>query len=97
MKIKTVRHDNRRKAFAVTTSRETYWFPYAKLSLTPSRENPVRAVAVDEELGGEAFTYQLKRGQEGTVHIEQVLDYNRDPAYLRDLLVYKLTLLARAS
>jgi len=29
------------------------------------------------------------------VHIEQVLEYNRDPGYLRDLLLYKLTLEAQ--
>lgn len=95
MKIKAVHADNRRNAFAVATSRAQYWFPYSKLPLPPSRTNPIAAVAVDEELGGEAFTYQLRRGEEGTVHIEQVLDYNRDPRYLRDLLVYKLTLIAR--
>lgn len=50
---------------------------------------------VDEELGHEAFTYELASGEEGTVHIDQVLDYNRDPRYLSDLLLYKLTLVAR--
>ena len=29
------------------------------------------------------------------MHIEQVLEYNKDPAYLRDLLLYKLTLAAQ--
>jgi len=28
------------------------------------------------------------------VHFEEVLDYNKDPTYLRDLLVYQLTLAA---
>jgi AraC-like DNA-binding protein len=95
VKIKSVHYDNRRKAFDVATSRKTYCFPYAKLDLRPSRENPIASVAVDEELGNEAFTYSLASGEEGTVHLEQVLDYNRDPRYLRDLLLYKLTLAAR--
>ena len=56
---------------------------------------PVTEVFVDEEMGREGFTYVLTSGKEGTVHIEQVLDYNRDPGYLRELLVYKLTLEAR--
>jgi len=30
-----------------------------------------------------------------TVHIEQVLEYNQDPGYLRDALLYKLTLEAQ--
>jgi hypothetical protein len=37
---------------------------------------------VDDELGREAFTYTLESGREGTVHVEQVLDYHRDPGYL---------------
>ena len=37
----------------------------------------------------------LESGKEGTVHIEQVLEYNQDPGYLRELLLYKLTLEAR--
>ena len=52
-------------------------------------------VFVDKELGREGFTYVLRSRNEGTVHIEQVLEYNRDPGYLRDLLLYKLTLEAQ--
>jgi hypothetical protein len=52
-------------------------------------------VFVDAELANEAFTYRLKHGGEGSVHVEQVLDFNKDPSYLRDLLVYQLTLTAQ--
>jgi hypothetical protein len=31
----------------------------------------------------------------GTVHVEQVLEYNQDPEHLRDLLLYKLTVEAQ--
>lgn len=95
MKIKAVRHDNRKKAFEVVTRNQTYIFPYAELQVRPSPENLVKRICIDEEFGNEAFTYELRSGEEGTVHIDQVLDYNRDPRYLRDLLLYKLTLLAR--
>jgi hypothetical protein len=95
MKIRAVSHDNRKKAFEVATRSKTYWFPYAKVPLQPSRENPIKRVYVDEELGHEAFTYELASGEEATVHIDHVLDYNRDPRYLSDLLLYKLTLVAR--
>lgn len=37
----------------------------------------------------------LASGKEGTVHIEQVLEYNQDPNYLRDALLYKLTVEAQ--
>jgi hypothetical protein len=95
MKIKLVRRDNRRKAFEVVTHRSRYWFPFAKLRLRPTPANPVKSIAVDEDLGHEAFTYELQSGEEGTVHIDEVLDYNRDPRYMRDLLLYKLTLAAQ--
>jgi hypothetical protein len=47
---------------------------------------------VDEELAGEAFTYRLATGAEGSVHLEEVLEYNRDPGYMRRLLLYRITL-----
>jgi hypothetical protein len=95
MKIRTVHPDNRKKAFEVVTYTKRYSFPYAKLKVRPSRQDPVKRVCVDAELGNEAFTYELASGVEGTVHIDQVLDYNRDPRYMRDLLLYKLTLAAQ--
>lgn len=49
-------------------------------------------MVADRELAREAFTYTLESGDEGSIHLEQVLEYNRDPAYLRDALVYQLTL-----
>lgn len=95
MKIKKVSQNNRMKAFEVATYRQSYLFPYAKLEISPSRENPITRVYVDKELDNEAFTYELESGDEGTVHIDHVLEYNRDPRYMRDLLLYKLTLAAQ--
>ena len=37
----------------------------------------------------------LESGKEGTIHGEQVLEYNQDPHYLRDALLYKLTIEAQ--
>lgn len=95
MKIKRVSANNRKKAFEVTTHSKKYVFPYAKLESPPSRENRIASVYVDRELDNEAFTYELESGDEGTVHIDHVLEYNRDPRYMRDLLVYRLTLVAQ--
>ena len=67
-------------------------FPYAKSDPRPTPSDRVRVVEVDPELGREGFTYRLESGAEGTVHIEQVLEYNRDPTYIRELLLYRLTL-----
>lgn len=95
MKIKRVTVNNRRKAFDIATSRSAYSFPFAKLEVQPTSRNRVRDVRVDKELGGEAFTYILDSGDEGTVHIDHVLEYNEDPTFMRDLLLYKLTLEAQ--
>ncbi|MBW1703642.1 MAG: hypothetical protein JRJ86_00565 [Deltaproteobacteria bacterium] len=95
MKIKKVTANNRKKAFEVQAGTKLFLFPYAKLKQGPTHSNPVRSVFVDKELGREAFTYVLDSGEEGSVHIDHVLEYNEDPGYLRDLLLYKLTLEAQ--
>ena len=95
MKIRKVTPNNRKRAFEVTTYGKQFLMPYAKLEVRPSREDPVDRVYVDKELGKEAFTYALQSGREGTVHIDHVLEYNRDPRHMRDMLLYKLTLAAQ--
>lgn len=95
MKIRKVLVNNRKKSFEVHTHRRTYQFPFAKLRSGPTPANLVREVYVDKELGDEGFTYILESGEEGTVHIDHVLDYNKDPTYLRELLLYRLTLEAQ--
>ena len=95
MKIRSVRHNNRRKMFEVRTSTNTLVFPFSKADPVPTMADPVTEIFPDEEAGREAFTYVLRSGRTATVHIEQVLEYNQDPAYLRDLLLYRLTLEAQ--
>ena len=95
MKIKSVSCNNKRRVFEVKTSRKTYAFPYVKAEPEPASHDQVVRAYADKELGKEGFTYVLQSGKTGTIHIEQVLDYNRDPNYLRDLLLYKLTLEAQ--
>jgi hypothetical protein len=95
MKIKTVRPNNRKKAFEVTTSTKQYCFPYAQLTVRPSCQDPVKRVYVDKELGYEGFTFELASGIQETVHVDYVLEYNRDPGYMRNQLLYRLTLVAQ--
>ena len=95
MKIRSVRHNNRKKVFEVGTSTKTLVFPFSKAAPGPTTEDPVTELSVDAEAGREAFTYVLHSGRTGTVHVEQVLEYNQDPTYLRDLLLYRLTLEAQ--
>jgi hypothetical protein len=92
MKIRSVKLNNKKKIFEVKTSTKNYSFPYAKAAPAPAADDPITRVTVDKELGREGLTYQLLSGKTGTVHIEQILEYNQDPNYLRDLLIYKLTL-----
>lgn len=95
MKIRRVSPNNRKKVFEVETPTKTLLFPYAKLDPPPTANDRIVRAFVDKEVGQEGFTYFLESGREGTVHIEQVLEYNQDPGYLRDLLLYKLTLEAQ--
>ena len=53
------------------------------------------AAFVDPEIGREGFSNTLASGAEGTVPVERVLDYNKNPRYLRDGLLYDLTLAAQ--
>ena len=94
MKIRFVKTNNLKRAFEVKTHAKIFTLPYAKADPPPSASDPVSRVVVDKELGREGFIHTLDSGAEGTVHVEQVLDYNQDPGYLRDLLLYKLTLAA---
>jgi hypothetical protein len=71
----------------VRTSTKKLIFPFSKAEPTPAIEDPITELFVDQEAGREAFTYVLHSGRTGTVHVEQVLEYNRDPTYLRNLLL----------
>jgi hypothetical protein len=95
MKIRSVKTNNRRKLFEVRVGNKRLVFPFARLEVRPTSNDPVANVFVDQEVGAEGFTYVLQSGREGTVHIEEVLEYNQDPDYLRDLLLYRLTLEAQ--
>lgn len=91
MKIVRVRANNRKRQFETGTSRGMLVFPFSQVDPPPSPDDPVGEVFVDAELGREAFTYVLASGAEGTVHIDSVLEYNRDPNYMAELALYQLT------
>lgn len=95
MKIKNVTHNNRQRVFVITTRDGTSTFPFAMTDPTPSAQDRIVSLFVDKELGREGFTYMLQSGKEGSVHIDHVLHFNRDPGYLTDMLLYNLTLEAQ--
>lgn len=95
MKIRSLKTNNHKKAFEIRTYKGTYEFPFAELDTRPTGDDRITDAYIDLELGGEAFTYRLNSGAENSIHIDRVLEYNRDPSYMRDLLLYKLTLEAK--
>ena len=92
MKITEVDYNNRRKVFSVTTEENSFDFPYARVEPMPDTGDFVRSVFADPELGNEGFTFTLKSGREGSVPLDAVLEFNRDPDHLRDLMLYHLTI-----
>jgi hypothetical protein len=95
VKIRSVTHNNRKKVFEVYTSSKKLVFPFSRADPTPTIADPITELSADAEAAREAFTYVLHSGRTGTIHIEQVLEYNQDPSYLRDLLLYRLTVEAQ--
>ncbi len=95
MKILGVKANNHRRMFEVRTRSSTLAFPYSRATPRPGARDRIRELYVDPELDREGFTYVLESGQEGSVHIDSVLEYNEDPHYMADLLLYKLTLEAQ--
>jgi len=95
VKIRRVSANNRKRVFEVKTSSRTFVYPYSRVDPRPAPADRVAEAAVDAELGREGFSYVLESGKGGTVHIDQVLEYNQDPGYLRNALLYKLTLEAQ--
>ena len=93
MKIRSVTANNRKRQFdVIVRAGRVYPLPFAKCDPLPSSEDLVREVFVDRELAREGFTYRLASGAEGSVHIDQVLEYNDDPSYLGEQLLYRLAL-----
>ena len=95
MKVRSVRINNRRKVFEVRTSTQRLLLPFAKVQPRPTIADPVDRAHVDKEIASEGFTFVLRSGREGAVHVEQVLEYNKDPDHLRDGLLYTLTVEAQ--
>jgi len=93
--LRGVSANHHRKAFEVRTARRTLFYPFARLDPSPAAGDRVRSVFVDEEIAREGFTYVLESGGEGTVHVDQVLEYHQDPSFLRNALLYRLTIEAR--
>ena len=91
MKILEVSFNNRSRRFEVVTDEISYRFPFAGLRPRPAAGCQVVKAWPDADLGFEGFSYELSDVTAGTVHLDAVLEYNRDPRHVRDMLVYRLT------
>jgi len=90
------RINNRKREFVLETPRGTFSYPFAKADPMPTREDPIVDVFLDvAELGGDGITYFLKSGAEGSVLEDMAYDYNSEPRYVRDALLYRLTVRAQ--
>jgi len=95
MKLTSVAANNRKKAFELRARKKEMVLPFAAADPQPTGDDRVEEVWVDKEIGREGFSYRLESGIEGTIHVDHVLEYNKDPNYIADLLLYKLTILAQ--
>ena len=91
MKIKEVSVNNRKKSIEIKTPKGTFNIPFSRLPIKPTSHNKIVEIYVDDELGKSGVTYRLASGQEDSIHADAFLDYNRDPDYLRDVTLHKLT------
>mgnify|MGYP001606474581 FL=1 len=95
MKIQSVTWNNRKKCFLVQSTHGIYDFPYSKLMLKPTLANPLILVGPDPELGNTGFTYRLHSGEEDSVLVDQILEYHRDPEYMLNMLLYRMSVQAQ--
>jgi hypothetical protein len=95
VKISEVAIDNRRRAFQVRAGGRTFTYPFSKARPQPTPRDRVVFATIDRECAKEVFVYRLESGAEGDVHIEEVLEYNRDPGFERKRLLYQLTVEAQ--
>lgn len=91
MKIKVVGANNRKKAIEIGTTKGSFSLPFSRLELKPTARNGIIEIYVDKELASKAVTYVLASGAEASVHVDAFLDYNRDPDFLRNAALHKLT------
>ena len=90
MKLRGVRVNNRKRQIELETrSGRVFPVPFTKLEPRPTPTDRVAEAYVDRELASEAVTYRLESVADGPHR--HALEYNRDPGYLADLLIHKLT------
>ena len=75
----------------MTFNKNVFQYPYSKCELVPKKGNYVIDAYPDKELGGNGLEYVLEDGKKDSILLDQVLDYNKDPAYIKKARLYNLT------
>ncbi len=90
--IRSVTINRRRRSLDVDVgARDALSFPWSRLDPAPETDDRVATAEVEPEFANEAIGFRLESGSEGVLHEEQVLEYHRDPDYLRDLVLHRMT------
>lgn len=95
VKIRSVVVNNRKKSVEIVTKNGLLSLPFSRLPTPPTSKDPIVKIFVDRELENMGITYVLKSGQEDAVLLDAFLDYNRDPDYVRQWMIYHLTIQAQ--
>lgn len=93
-KIRKATWNNKKKLIEVETAKESLSLPFSKLMTPPTVDNPIEELYVDKELANTAVTFRLKNGDEDSIPLDAFLDFNKDPDYLRETEMHRLTVLA---
>lgn len=96
MKIESVVANARKREVELKVGENAFTFPYARLRVVPTSDDPIVHIFADPELGHEAFTYKLDSGREDTVHLDAVREVNLDPDYFCETLLHRLSMEAKA-
>ena len=93
MKVSDVKIDARKKELVITAGRKTFRYP---LALVAGGEVVVAAEG-DDETGNEAITCLLVSGKTQTLHLDDIRAQLGDADYLREQMLYDMTLQAQKS
>ena len=93
MKVTDVKIDSRKKELVITAGRKTFRYPLAFVS----SGDGVIAAEADQETGNEAITCLLASGNTRTVHLDDIRAQLGDADYLREQMLYGMTLQAQKS
>ncbi len=83
--------NNRKRCLEWNHSKVTLTYPFSKLKIVPTSSDPIVEIYTDKETAGQWAFYKLKSGVEGNIPLDAFLEYNRDPEYIRKLVLFDLT------